>query len=34
MSMDVMVQCWFMAFSILFTVKYVFSKRIFSIFAI
>lgn len=32
--MDVMVQCWFMAFSILFTVKYVFSKRIFSIFAI
>lgn len=26
MSMDVMVQCWFMAFSILFTVKYVFEN--------
>ena len=34
MSMDVMVQCWFMAFSILFMVKYVFIKHIFSIFAI
>lgn len=34
MSMDVMAQCWFMAFSILFTVKYVSVKRIFSIFAI